>query len=159
MQVVIYSGSDKKPKEILDHVNKRFGLPISELNLTFVKLESRGTSLKPELYPSFTMFFQAWASIQVSFEALTTCPCDVFIDTMGIGYAYPFVKLFFGPKLFSYTHYPLVSYDMMRDVINGVSQFNNRREIAESAIKSNLKKVYYVILTYIYSFCGRIGTD
>jgi alpha-1,2-mannosyltransferase len=72
------------------------------------------------------MFWQAIASVRVAFEALTTCPCDIFIDTMGIGYAYPFVKLFFGPKIYSYTHYPLVSYDMMRDVINGVAQFNNR---------------------------------
>lgn len=78
---------------------------------------------------------------------------------MGIGYAYPFVKLFFGPQIYSYTHYPLVSYDMMRDVINGVSQFNNRQEIAGSKLMSNLKKVYYVLLTYIYSFCGWSSVD
>ncbi len=78
---------------------------------------------------------------------------------MGIGYAYPFVKLFFGPQIYSYTHYPLVSYDMMRDVINGVSQFNNRQEIAGSKLMSNLKKVYYVMLTYIYSFCGWSSVD
>jgi hypothetical protein len=67
------------------------------------------------------MFWQACASISAAFEALTLCPCNIFIDTMGIGYAYPFVKLFFGVKIYSYTHYPLVSYDMMKDVINGVS--------------------------------------
>ena len=47
------------------------------------------------------------------------CPCDIFIDTMGIGYAYPFIKLFFGGsniKLYSYTHYPLISNDMIKDV-------------------------------------------
>lgn len=81
------------------------------------------------------------------------------IDTMGIGYAYPLVKLFFGPQIYSYTHYPLVSYDMMRDVINGVSQFNNRKEIAGSKLMSNLKKVYYVLLTYIYSFSGWSSAD
>lgn len=64
------------------------------------------------------------------------CPCDVFIDTMGVGYAYPLIKIFFGVKVYSYTHYPLVQYDMMRDVINGVAQFNNRKEITESKIKS-----------------------
>jgi hypothetical protein len=42
------------------------------------------------------MFWQACASISVAFEALTLVPCNIFIDTMGIGYAYPFVKLFFG---------------------------------------------------------------
>jgi alpha-1,2-mannosyltransferase len=78
---------------------------------------------------------------------------------MGIGYAYPFVKLFFGPKLYSYTHYPLVSYDMMRDVIAGKSQFNNREDIASSKFKSTIKKLYYVLLTYLYSFCGWVATD
>ena len=67
------------------------------------------------------MFWQAWASIKVTIEALQTCPCDVFIDTMGIGYAYPIIKLLYGVKVYSYTHYPLVQYDMMRDVINGVA--------------------------------------
>lgn len=159
LQIVIYSGSDKKPKDILEHVRTRFGLNISPLRLSFVRLESGGKSLKPDNYPSFTMLWQALASIAVAFEALMTCPCDIFIDTMGIGYTYPFVKLFFGVKIFSYTHYPLVSYDMMRDVIRNVAQFNNRKEIAESKIKSNIKKVYYVLLTYIYSFCGWIATD
>jgi alpha-1,2-mannosyltransferase len=102
-------------------VQKRFGLPISPIRLSFVRLPSLGKSLKPENYPTFTMLWQAWASVKVCFEALSICPCDIFIDTMGVGYAYPIVKLFFGPQLYSYTHYPLVSYDMMRDVINGVA--------------------------------------
>lgn len=87
------------------------------------------------------------------------CPCDIFIDTMGVGYAYPFVKLFFGVKVYSYTHYPLVSYDMMRDVVSGKAQFNNSQEIAKSKLMSEVKKVYYVFLTYLYSICGRLGTD
>lgn len=99
----------------------RFGLNILSVNLSFVHLPSKGKSLKPDLYPSLTMLWQAFASVRVCFEALMICPCDVFIDTMGVGYAYPLVKLFFGPQIYSYTHYPLVQYDMMRDVINGVS--------------------------------------
>ena len=119
LNIVIYSGSDKKPMAILDHVKNRFGLQISPIRLTFVKLPSGGKKLKPDNYPSFTMLWQALASVAVVFEALMLCPCDVFIDTMGIGYAYPFVKLFFGPKLYSYTHYPLISHDMMKDVSSG----------------------------------------
>jgi alpha-1,2-mannosyltransferase len=43
-------------------------------------------------------------------------PCDVFIDTMGVGFAYPFLKWFFGVPIYSYTHYPIVSSDMLKDV-------------------------------------------
>ena len=128
--------------EIIDHVKNRFGLDISSIRLTFVKLPSGGRKLKPDNYPSFTMLWQALASVTVVFEALILCPCDVFIDTMGIGYAYPFVKLFFGPKLYSYTHYPLISNDMMNDVTSGLAQYNNRKEIAGSKLMSEAKRVY-----------------
>ncbi len=56
-QVIVYSGSDKAPKEILDHVKSRFGLQISPVNLSFVKLPSRGSSLKAEHYPRLTIVF------------------------------------------------------------------------------------------------------
>ena len=106
-QVMIYSGAEKTPQEILAHIKDRFGMDISAKNLTFIKL-STANRLKPENYPTFTIFWQALAMVRVCFEALRIAPCDVFIDTMGVGYAYPFVKLFFGPKIYSYTHYPIV---------------------------------------------------
>ena len=64
--------------------------------------------LKPDNYPRFTILFQAIASIWVCFEAMSLAPCDIFIDTMGVGYAYPFIKLFYSPKIIAYTHYPIV---------------------------------------------------
>ena len=57
LNIVIYSGSDKKPMAILDHVKNRFGLQISPIRLTFVKLPSGGKKLKPDNYPSFTMLW------------------------------------------------------------------------------------------------------
>jgi len=73
----------------------------------FVKL-NLADSLKPDNYPSLTIVWQAIASIRVCFEALQLAPCDYFIDSMGVGFAYPFVKIFFGPQIISYTHYPLM---------------------------------------------------
>ena len=58
--------------------------------------------------------------IRVCSEALRKMPCDIFIDTMGVGFAYPFIKIFFGPKIYSYTHYPLVSDDMLKVVTSNV---------------------------------------
>jgi len=52
----------------------------------------------------------------VSIKAYMLKPSDVFIDTMGVGFGYPFIKLLFGPKIYSYTHYPIVSYDMLQVV-------------------------------------------
>lgn len=80
---------------------------------------NQAESLKPEHYPSLTIVWQAVASIRVCFEALQAAPCDVFVDTMGVGFAYPFVKIFFGPKVVAYTHYPIMSYDMLKVVTTG----------------------------------------
>jgi alpha-1,2-mannosyltransferase len=73
-------------------------------------------SLEPSNYPRFTLIFQALASIRVTILALSQAPCDVLVDTMGVGYSYPFLKLMYGVKIYSYTHYPIVSSDMLNDV-------------------------------------------
>ena len=73
-------------------------------------------SLDPANYPSFTMVWQALAYICVCVKVVSSHPCDVFIDTMGVGFSYPLLKLFFGMKIYSYTHYPFIQRDMLSDV-------------------------------------------
>jgi alpha-1,2-mannosyltransferase len=57
--------------------------------------------------------------MQAVFNALNQMPCDIFIDTMGVGFAYPIAKIFFPVYLYSYTHYPIVSSDMIETVKKG----------------------------------------
>lgn len=73
-------------------------------------------ALNPKNYPSFTMLWQAIAYIKVVFHAVSEAPCDVFVDTMGVGFSFPFLKLFYGLKIYSYTHYPFISRDMIETV-------------------------------------------
>lgn len=70
--------------------------------------------MEPQHYPRLTMLMQILAFQVTCFEALTTYPCDVFIDTVGVGFAYPLVKILFGVKVVSYTHYPTISEDMLK---------------------------------------------
>ena len=65
-------------------------------------------------YPTFTLLWQLIAYWRVVYEALTLQPTDIFIDTIGVGFAYPLVKVFFGVKVVSYTHYPTISSDMLK---------------------------------------------
>lgn len=67
-------------------------------------------------------------------------PCDIFVDTMGVGFGYPFIKILFGAKIYSYTHYPIVSNDMLKTVSSGTVQFNNK---ASSPMMIYIKSVYY----------------
>ena len=43
---------------------------------------------------------------------------------------------------------------MLRVVMKGEAQYNNREEIAKSFIKRNIKKLYYAFMTFAYTFCG-----
>lgn len=43
---------------------------------------------------------------------------------------------------------------MLKVVMSGKAQFNNRAEIANSKLKTLAKKVYYLIMTVLYSLCG-----
>lgn len=101
-------------------------------------------------YPSFTLLWQMLAYNEVCVEALTLRPCDVFVDTVGVGFAYPLVKLLFGCQVVSYTHYPTISSDMLKQI--DVAQFNNKH--SASAVRRALKKVYYKGLMVLYAWCG-----
>ena len=109
--------------------------------------------MDPKNYPSFTMVWQALAYIKVCFKVANMSPCDIFIDTMGVGFSYPLLKLFFGMKIYSYTHYPFISRDMLATVQQGVDQYNNQHT-AQNPIMKQVKLVYYWAIYYFYKFCG-----
>jgi len=138
-------------------VKDRFNIAINPEEIEFVQLY-RSADLKPENYPSFTMLWQAVAQIRVCLEAMRAHPCDIFIDTMGAMFAYPFVKALFNPILVSYTHYPLVSYDMLDVVMKGTVQFNNSELVSRSPLLKKLKKIYYWGMTVWFAGC-RFAVD
>jgi len=76
----------------------------------------KADKMRPEHYPSFTLLWQIIAYFQVCAEACRSVPCDVFVDTIGVGAAYPLVSFVFGIRVLSYTHYPTISSDMVDQV-------------------------------------------
>jgi alpha-1,2-mannosyltransferase len=80
-------------------------------------------------------------------------PCDVFVDTMGVGFAYPWIKWLFGLPIYSYTHYPIVSSDMLKDVESEEEQFNNKAKGSQK----DFKVYYYRALIILYRFCGKFA--
>jgi alpha-1,2-mannosyltransferase len=75
----------------------------------------------------------------------------VFIDTVGVGFAYPAIKVLFGVKVVSYTHYPTISSDMLKQTES--KSFNNK----QSGLFAKGKKVYYYILIQLYKICGKFA--
>lgn len=93
-------------------MKNRFGIEIDGKAITFIQL-FKSDKLRPEQYPVATLLWQIKAYYEVCLEAMLNTPCDLFIDTMGVGAAYPLVKIIFGTKILSYTHYPTISSDMV----------------------------------------------
>lgn len=70
--------------------------------------------------------------------------------------SYFLLKTFFGCRIASYTHYPMISSDMMGQIGQG-AQFNNSEAIERSLLYRNVKRVYYWLLMGTYRFCGRFA--
>ena len=85
---------------------------------------------------------------------MSESPCDIFIDTMGVGFGYPVLKLFFSLKVYSYTHYPFIQRDMLATVAAGKIQYNNK---TPGFLTKNLKLIYYWTIYYFYKFCGHFA--
>jgi alpha-1,2-mannosyltransferase len=153
--IYVYSGSQMSEEEILDQkVEKRFDVVIDRTKLKFIQISPEmHDALNPKNYPSFTMVWQALAYIRVVFSVVSQSPCDVFVDTMGVGFSFPFLKTFFGLKVYSYTHYPFISRDMINTVQSGKEQYNNKNA-SQGGMLQRVKLVYYWAIYYFYKFCG-----
>ena len=151
--VLVYSGSQMKDEDILDQkVFKRFGIDIDRTKINIIQIsKDLHDALDPKNYPTLTMVWQALAYIRVVFTVVQDAPCDVFVDTMGVGFSYPFLKIFCGMKVYSYTHYPFISRDMIQTVRSNKDQYNNN---ATSGVKKQVKLLYYWVIYFFYKLCG-----
>lgn len=157
IKIVIYSGETLKSRdEILRNVMTKFRIQIPEEHqeqIVFCKIYSR-KYLSGSLYPFLTMLFQAIASVLVNAECLIrVCP-DVYIDTMGVPYAYPLAKYGAGCQVVAYVHYPIISSDMLNKVRQQRPSFNNDSRISESVTVSSVKLLYYHIMSALFSWTG-----
>lgn len=152
--LIVYSGAETSLQQLCKKVKEKFSTQINlkRNNLQFVKLKTHET-MHAENYPSWTLLWQLIAYNKVCAEALRLKPCDVFIDTIGVGFAYPLVKILFGCKIVSYTHYPTISSDMISQI--DTNQFNN--QVAGNPLLKIGKRFYYHVLKLLYGQCGRFA--
>ena len=87
-------------------------------------------------HPTFTILGQMLASIMMVFSIIRH-EFDVFIDTQGFPFTYPFVQVFKDIPVISYVHYPVVSSDMM------------------SRVSGFAKQTYYWVMMKYYAMAGQ----
>lgn len=149
IHIKIYTGdTNVSSEEILRNATKVFNIKVDERNIDFVFLRKRYW-VEAERYPYFTLLLQSLGSMVMGMEALLQYQPDVFLDTMGYAFTYPLFRYIGESKVGSYTHYPVVSTDMLRRVKNRVFTHNNRSSVAKNPFLTWLKLTYYRIFAKV----------
>ena len=152
-RVVVYTGDSASDADIRAHAAARFGVHVPE-HVEFVRLSLRGW-IEPKRYPVATLLGQALGSMILAAEAVACDPPDVLLDTTGLHFCLPLLRLLGVPRLVCYVHYPLVSADMLRVVAARKAAHNNAAVFARSAVGAALKYTYYRVLIGLYRRAGR----
>ena len=77
----------------------------------------------------------------------------MFVDTTGWAFTYPLARLA-GCKVVAYTHYPMVSANMLQRVMLRTATYNNQLAVAKSGIRSLFKMLYYYCVAAVYGAAG-----
>ncbi|KAH7645900.1 GDP-Man:Man(3)GlcNAc(2)-PP-Dol alpha-1,2-mannosyltransferase-like protein [Dermatophagoides farinae] len=153
---IIYSDNyNVQPLTIVRKASQTFqlDLAVEEMKVHFIQLRLCWLLLA-KYYPIFTLLGQNIGSFIVGLEAMLRCPPDIYIDTMGASFTYPLFRLVGSAKVATYTHYPMISADMLQVVACNQSTFNNRSIIAQSQLLTKIKLVYYHLLAFCYRMAG-----
>ena len=106
-----------------------------------------------------TMLCQSLASVIVGAECIfRRCP-DIYCDTMGCAFTYPFAKFFFGCTVVAYIHYPIISSDMLQRVRDQRPAHSESGTISGSISVSAAKLVYYQLFALMYTFVGSFADE
>lgn len=140
---IIYTGdSDATKEKILDNVLKRFDYQLDRDRVVFIYLKKR-KYVDSKTWPRFTLIGQAIGSIILTIEAIYRCPPDVWCDTMGYPFGYPAVHYLTRIPIVTYTHYPVISSDMLRKLKN-----------MKKSLKITIKYWYWNIFMLWYKYVG-----
>ncbi|CCF59757.1 hypothetical protein KAFR_0H03470 [Kazachstania africana CBS 2517] len=141
--VIIYTGdSDVNGSTILQNVIDKFDYNLDKDRIVFIFLKYRYL-VDSNTWSHFTLLGQALGSIILSIEALLRCPPDVWCDTMGYSFGYPWVYHLLRIPIVAYTHYPVISTDMLNKLLN-----------QKQTLKVKLKYCYWKLFMLYYQHMG-----
>ncbi|CCH43664.1 Asparagine-linked glycosylation protein 11 [Wickerhamomyces ciferrii] len=148
-KVVIYTGDiDSSSDEIVFNVNKRFNIDLSKVQnnrLKFIFLNNRSL-VDPKTWPILTLLGQAIGSIILAYEAATKFKPDVWVETMGYPFTYLLIHYLLGVPILTYTHYPVISKDMLGKLNPSFTSIYGLKQI--------IKYIYWQIFMFIYTIAG-----
>ena len=163
-RVVVATGDDAPASDIFARARTRFGEGSSlteeeASHVELLRLRTRWLVLA-ETWPHLTLLGQSLGSIVMGLEALVRVgsPPDVFVDTMGYAFTYPAARVMAGAHVAAYVHYPTISSDMLRRVVDRRPTYNNAERVAASSTLTSVKLAYYRFFSGLYRFVGAFAS-
>lgn len=154
-RVIVYTGDsmvgvspDQRATDMLRNVRYRFDISVDVKRVRFVFLHRRYL-VDAKTWPRFTLLGQAVGSVVLAFEALWSFVPDVWCDTMGYPFGFPVVKHTARLPIVAYTHYPVVSTDMLEKLQLEI------KSKASLCILLRLKYVYWKLFMKCYQLAGK----
>ncbi|KAF9516363.1 glycosyltransferase family 4 protein [Hydnum rufescens UP504] len=164
---VVYTGDTEASKgDIISNVQAKFGIKLAPDSLVFAYLSSRHL-VEGKTWARFTLFGQSLGSLVLVWEALDRVVPDIFLDTMGYSFIYPFLRalrLKPSPSTYvpsrsphrlpigAYVHYPTISPTMLQRVRNREAGITNQSNVASSSWRTTLKLIYYRLFAFAYVY-------
>lgn len=155
-RLLLYTGDAAAPAELLARAQARFGIDIGPDDVQCVRLHWRYWSTA-EAWPRFTLLLQSVGGALVAAEAMWRAPADLYVDTLGYAFAYPVWTYVGGARVLCYTHYPVISADMLASVRERRADtvHNRSAAIARSPLLTQAKLLYYEAFALLYGACAR----
>lgn len=145
--VIIYTGdNDVDGETILKNVNKTFDYQLDTGRIVFIFLNYRWL-VDDKTWSHFTLLGQAIGSMILTAEAVLKCPPDIWCDTMGYPFGYPVVHILIRIPVLAYTHYPIISTDMLKKL-----------KSQAPSMKNKIKYYYWKLFMFWYKLVGRYVT-
>ena len=159
VRIVIFTGDTDSSEAILKRTRERFGVSFDDEESAasrpvFVRLKHRRW-IEAASWPRFTMIGQSIGSMVLAVEALLAFTPDVFVDTTGFAFSFPVAWLLAGCKVGAYVHYPTISTDMLKQVVEKRPTYNNDSTISSSGWRTKAKLAYYHFFALLYRLVGR----
>ncbi|KAG5467105.1 hypothetical protein LSCM1_01286 [Leishmania martiniquensis] len=113
--------------------------------------------LSGDAYPHLTILLQTfWGGAALFYEvAVVHAVTPIVIETVGVPFVYPLLRLLAGCTVISYTHYPVVSSAMMERVRNGKVGHTSSQNMARNPALRCAKVIYYQIFALLYRCMGQ----
>ena len=167
--IVIYTCDNMDKDKIFEDVATKFGINVKRsskesskesvnsglnfVNISTVVVPGGESLIDPCSYPRLTMLRQMLGGSNFLSQALKISGSeghsfpDIFFDTTGCAWTHGVIKggifrcfmRMKTAKVFTYTHYPTISTDMLNMVYERRFSYNNSEEISASKIKNAVK--------------------